>query len=79
MLSFYTLLRQLSRRGAWALTALISVLVVLFDSAIGLHSGGGIVAVFLGVMVATALLADVRRSRTEIKEVRADNLEIFRE
>lgn len=79
VLSFYTLLRQLSRRGAWALTALISVLVVLFDSAIGLHSGGGIVAVFLGVMVATALLADVRRSRTEIKEVRADNLETLRE
>ncbi|MGW4423609.1 sensor histidine kinase [Streptosporangium sp. NPDC004631] len=87
VLSFYTLLRRLGRRGAWALTALISVLVVLFDRAvgllldraIGLHSGGGVVAVFLGVMIATALLADVRRSRTEIKEVRADNLETLRE
>ncbi|GAA4205929.1 histidine kinase [Streptosporangium oxazolinicum] len=82
VLSFYTILRRLGRGAAWVLTAGVGTLL-----AVGLVSvygsqwydrAGVLVIALLGVVVATALLADVRRSRTEIKEVRADNLETLR-
>ncbi|GIH74495.1 sensor histidine kinase [Planobispora longispora] len=88
VLSFYTILRRIGRGAAWALTAGVGVLLlgavavfVFFSSASysSLRDLGFMVIVLLSVTLATALVADVRRSRTEIKEVRADNLETLRE
>ncbi|SNT59987.1 Signal transduction histidine kinase [Streptosporangium subroseum] len=96
VLSFYTILRLLSRRAAWILTASVGALLSAGFATVlrpyrDFQDGsitrpywdfqGGIITMIaiLGMVVATALLADVRRSRTEIKEVRADNLETLRE
>ncbi|MET8332353.1 sensor histidine kinase [Streptosporangium canum] len=83
VLSFYTILRRLGRRAAWSLTAGVGVLLTVGFIAQGpywLYRGGIIILITaLGVVAVTALLADVRRSRSEIKEVRADNLETLRE
>ncbi|WP_051864568.1 sensor histidine kinase [Streptosporangium roseum] len=83
VLSFYTILRRLGRRTAWALTAGVGVLLTVGFIARGpywLYRGGIIILITaLGVVAVTALLADVRRSRSEIKEARADNLETLRE
>ncbi len=79
LLSFYTILRNLDRRVAWLMTAAVALGAVLLDRVIGFYPGRSIVLALLGVIVATALLADVRRSRTEIRQVRAGNLENLRE
>ncbi|MDP9846458.1 sensor histidine kinase [Streptosporangium lutulentum] len=85
VLSFYTILCRLSRGAAWILTACVGAPLLLIWLAATLRSywyspvNGTTMVAILGTVVATALLADVRRSRTEIKKVRADNLETLRE
>ncbi|MFF5209333.1 sensor histidine kinase [Streptosporangium sp. NPDC000396] len=93
LLSSYTILRRLSRKAAWALVVVIGVLTVAGVAAVaalawyhyrefGLYPRSQqviLIGALLGVILAMALLADVRRSRTEIKEARADNLETLRE
>ncbi|MFC7644936.1 histidine kinase [Streptosporangium lutulentum] len=75
----------LSRGAAWILTACVGAPLLLIWLAATLRSywyspvNGTTMVAILGTVVATALLADVRRSRTEIKKVRADNLETLRE
>ncbi|MBG0828059.1 hypothetical protein HS041_09795 [Planomonospora sp. ID67723] len=90
VLSLYTILRRLSRPAAWTLVVCLGgafAAIVMATAYLwswpylwsGLWSGGLVVVLFTGVVATTALLADVRRSRTEIKEVRADNLEVLQE
>ncbi|GAA3117255.1 histidine kinase [Planomonospora alba] len=93
LLSFYTVLRVLRRPAAWALTACVGGLLAAVGVLGPLSSlpapfsgysplGGDALLLFtalLGAVLATALLSDVRRSRTEIEEVRADGLEALRE
>ncbi|GII33157.1 sensor histidine kinase [Planotetraspora mira] len=83
-LSFYTVQRHLSRRAAWLLAGVIGVpLLVAAGGVLLLHpyllpiaaaAVGGAV-----LLAGLTMLADVRRSQTEVKEVRADNLETLRE
>ncbi|GAA3122625.1 sensor histidine kinase [Streptosporangium carneum] len=91
LLSFYTLLRMMSRRAAWLLTGCVTLVMaaaglLLFarrgvDGMLSLvmESEGTWFLLMLTAVVGTAFLADTRRSRTEIREVRADNLESLRE
>ncbi|GAA1278416.1 hypothetical protein Psi02_60290 [Planotetraspora silvatica] len=82
-LSFYTIQRELNRRAAWLFAGVIGVPLFL------VAAGGAyvyrypfflIAAVGGAVLLAgVTMLADVRRSRTEVREVRADNLETLRE
>ncbi|WP_214320969.1 sensor histidine kinase [Nonomuraea sediminis] len=85
-LSFYTLLRLVDRRLAWAGGALVTL------GALGLgllwwfygfdygFSGAAVMLVAGAVVTGTVtLLADVRRSRTEVTQVRASNLETLRQ
>ncbi|MEU4535376.1 histidine kinase [Streptosporangium sp. NPDC023825] len=77
VLSYYTVLRRLGRWSAWLVAACVSgasVLLFLDTS----RSGLVLLMVIVGVAVTTALIADMRRSRTEVREVRADNLETLR-
>ncbi|GIH89716.1 sensor histidine kinase [Planobispora siamensis] len=86
VLSFYTILRTLRRRAAWTLTAGVGALLAAAVAAVVylwsyeyLREWGAVALALLGVIAATALLADVRRSRTEVEEVRADRLESLKE
>ncbi|MER5320690.1 sensor histidine kinase [Streptosporangium roseum] len=84
VLSFYTILRRLGRGAAWALTVGVGVLLTSGFVAQGsswlLYRGGSLILITtLGVVTVTALLADVRRSRSEVKEARAGTLETLRE
>jgi signal transduction histidine kinase len=83
-LSFYAIQRQLDRRAAWLFTGVITVLLLsgAVFIATGTTSPRLIAVITVGVVALLAgmtMLADVRRSRTEVQEARADNLETLRE
>ncbi|GAA4570700.1 sensor histidine kinase [Planotetraspora kaengkrachanensis] len=85
-LSFYTVQRLLERRAAWiftggigALLTGVAVLAYLASGPIRLSLVAVVCTVVGALVVGITMVADVRRSRTEIKEVRADNLETLRE
>lgn len=72
-LSFYTLLKLLDRRLAWGLV----ILVAVAGAVVGTGLGNDLVAGLLlaAVAVAIGLAADLRRSRTEVKEVKQESVE----
>lgn len=86
-LSFYTLLRLIDRRLAWVGGVLVTLgalgLAFLGWWYIGYDYGSSNVLVILvaGAVVTgtVTLLADVRRSRTEVTQVKASNLETLRQ
>ncbi|WP_433248231.1 sensor histidine kinase [Streptosporangium sp. CA-135522] len=78
MLSFYTVLRQLSRKGAWLTAAVAAAFAILFDRTLGRYDGEGLLFIALAVIALSTLGADLRRSRTEIETARADNLETLK-
>ncbi|MFI6596203.1 sensor histidine kinase [Nonomuraea sp. NPDC050536] len=86
-LSFYTLLKLVDRRLAWIGGTLVTLgalgLAVVTWYWEGVDYGVTRMMVFLVAAAVVAgvitLLADVRRSRTEVTQVRASNLETLRE
>ncbi|GII53310.1 two-component sensor histidine kinase [Planotetraspora thailandica] len=81
LLSFYTIQRRLERRGAWIFTGAVGLFLL---GATGFAVVNRTAALAVVAVVAAALLAgvtslaDVRRSRTEVRKAREDNVETLR-
>ncbi|GLW96015.1 sensor histidine kinase [Microtetraspora sp. NBRC 16547] len=83
LLSAYTIFRHVSRGASWLLCGVTICGVAIVPVLLGVWSRFPFAMPFVlttaAALAAAAFLADVRRSRTEIRQVRADNVEALRE